>query len=170
MAFLLVIAQTVGAILGYGLLQFLSPEDLFANENAICMTLPHQDVSLTQAFFIEFFLTAALITLICGAWDPRNRENSDALPLRIGFSIIALSLAGGPYTDASMNPVRSLAPALWNWNWKSHWIYWVAPMSASFLTSYFYRIVFWRRNPKDNFVDSRSEIELRVPKTEKNAL
>lgn len=64
------------------------------------------------------------------------------------MTIIGLSLAGGPYTGASMNPVRTLAPALWNWNWESHWIYWVAPMSGAFVGSFVYKAIFWREEPK----------------------
>jgi glycerol uptake facilitator-like aquaporin len=82
-----------------------------------------------------------------------------------GFAIVALSIAGGPFTDASMNPVRSFGPALWNWNWEHHWIYWVAPMSAGLLASVFYRIIFWRRHPMDG--DFSEELPLSRPqKTE----
>lgn len=143
MAIVYTIAEIVGAIIGYGLLQYLSPAELFSEENLICMALPH-NISATQAFFIEFFLTCALTALICGLWDPRNRSHSDSLPLRIGFGIAALSIAGGPYTGASMNPVRALGPALWNWHWEHHWLYWVSAPAASFLTSTFYKIVFFR--------------------------
>lgn len=149
MGILFTIAEIVGALLGYGLLQLLSPEDFFLSENGVCMTLPHEDVSVTKAFFIEFFLTCGLTTLICGAWDPRNKKYQDSTPLRIGLSIVALSIAGGPYTGASMNPARTLAPALWNWNWDHHWIYWVAPPSAALITSVFYKTIFWRDLPSE---------------------
>jgi aquaporin rerated protein, invertebrate len=63
-----------------------------------------------------------------------------------------------------MNPVRSLGPALWNWNWDNHWLFWVAPISAGLLASVFYRIIFWRKNPEDEF---RDEIAFnRIQKTE----
>lgn len=65
------------------------------------------------------------------------------------MAIVALSLAGGTFTGASMNPARSLGPAIWNGEWTAHWIYWVAPLSASLLSSLFYRVVFFRPNPKD---------------------
>lgn len=166
MAFLYVAAEIVGAVLGYGLLQFLSPARMFTTANGVCMTLPHPEVSVAQAFFIEFFLTCALISLICGVWDPRNRENADSAPLRIGLGIIGLSIAGGPFTDASMNPVRSLGPALWNWNWDHHWLYWVAPMSAGLIASIFYKTIFWRRNPKDD----KQEVELSLAAEQKTEL
>ena len=52
-----------------------------------------------------------------------------------------------------MNPVRSLAPALWNWNWENHWIYWVAPLSGSIVTSFIYKAIFWREEPKPQDIE-----------------
>jgi hypothetical protein len=41
-----------------------------------------------------------------------------------------------------LNPARSFAPALYNKNMKNQWIYWLAPLSASFLASMLYKYVF----------------------------
>jgi glycerol uptake facilitator-like aquaporin len=89
MAFVLTLAQSVGAVLGYGLLQFLTPEQIFSiPEHGTCVTRLHPLVSVTQGFFVEFVLTSALICMICGVWDPRNRSNGDSAPLRIGKLLI----------------------------------------------------------------------------------
>ena len=75
MAVAFIIAQTIGACLGYGLLIVVTPHDKFwpdgPNEPGICMTLPHSTVSPAQAFLIEFCLTFTLICVVCGVWDPR---------------------------------------------------------------------------------------------------
>lgn len=151
MAILMSLAQLVGATLGYGLLLLMTPEEIFFQKGlaGTCMTLPHPAVSVTKAFFIEFLLTSALVATVCGVWDPRNRAVGDSAAIRIGLTIVALSLAGGPFTDASMNPVRSFGPALWNGNWDYHWLYWVAPLAAGLVSSSFYKMIFWRKNPKD---------------------
>lgn len=44
----------------------------------------------------------------------------------------------------SLNPARSFAPALYNWHWDDHWLYWVAPLSGSFVASILYKYVFGR--------------------------
>lgn len=40
-----------------------------------------------------------------------------------------------------MNPARSFAPALYNWRWENQWLYWVAPLSASFLATLLFKYV-----------------------------
>lgn len=45
-----------------------------------------------------------------------------------------------------MNPARSLAPAFWNNDFESHWIYWVATLSAGFVIPIVYRILFWKED------------------------
>lgn len=151
MAILMSLAQLLGATLGYGLLQSLTPKHIFFSpgSSGTCMTLPHPSLTLTQAFMIEFCLTSALMFMVCGVWDPRNRNNGDSAPLRVGLSIIALSFAGGPATAASMNPARSFAPAFWNGNWDHHWLYWVSPLLAGLVASVFYKVIFWRETPSN---------------------
>lgn len=59
----------------------------------------------------------------------------------------------GLFTGSSMNPTRSLGPAVWNNSWQHHWIYWVGPLVGAALTSVIYRFAF-----KGN---SDDEIEIR---------
>ena len=72
MAVAFIVAQTIGACLGYGLLIVVTPDDImWSNEPGICMTLPHSTITPAQAFLIEFCLTCTLIFVVCGVWDPR---------------------------------------------------------------------------------------------------
>jgi aquaporin Z len=48
----------------------------------------------------------------------------------IGMAVALDVLMGGPLTGASMNPARSLGPALIGQRWDSQWIYWVAPIAG----------------------------------------
>ena len=40
-----------------------------------------------------------------------------------------------------MNPARSFAPALYNWNWNNHWLYWAAPISGSVVATFLFKYV-----------------------------
>lgn len=73
---------------------------------------------------------------------------SDSVPLRFGLAITCLALVGGVYSGGSMNPARSFGPALYNWNWEAHWIYWVGPLAAGVIISVAFRSVFYREAPK----------------------
>lgn len=69
MAIVYVIVQIIGACIGYGLLTALTPSVFM--ESRMCMTVPHPSILPAQAFFIEFFLTCTLISVVCSVWDRR---------------------------------------------------------------------------------------------------
>ncbi|XP_033253988.1 aquaporin AQPcic-like isoform X1 [Drosophila miranda] len=144
MAFVYCVAQMLGAFIGYGLLKVLLPEDTLSAGVGLCVTLPHSSISHAQAFGIEFVITAILVIVCCGVWDPRNSKFHDSVAIRFGLAISCLACAAGPFTGASMNPARSFAPALWNAHFDSNWIYWLAPLSAAAVTAYAYKAVFRR--------------------------
>jgi len=77
------------------------------------------------------------------------------------ITLIAL-LFQAPFTGGSFNPARSFAPALYEGNWKSHWIYWVAPLLSASATSFLFRLVFWIRQPE---ASSFEELPLRKAQT-----
>ncbi|XP_041972182.1 aquaporin AQPAe.a-like [Aricia agestis] len=119
-------AQCVGAFVGYGALVALSPSDFLGR--GICVTQPHMSYTPLQALGIEALLTAALIFITCSIWDPVNETHTEAVSLKFGLTVIGLSLAGGPLTGASMNPARSLGPAMWTNTWNVLWLYWMGPL------------------------------------------
>jgi glycerol uptake facilitator-like aquaporin len=82
------------------------------------------------AFTVEWLLSFALMFVIMAvATDDRVAGGSAALA--VGFTVGFCALLGGPLTGASMNPARSLGPAVaWN-EWHAHWLYWAAPITAA---------------------------------------
>lgn len=140
------ITQAAASIAGYGLLVVVSPIDLVPD--SVCATVPHPNHMAYQALIIEIFLSTALGFINCAVWDPVNKEKQDAIPLKFGFTIAALSLAGGPLTGASMNPTRSLAPAVWTGNWNAHWVYWVGPIIGGALAPIMYKFLWLEDNNK----------------------
>jgi len=90
-------------------------------------TLP--TTPLGVAFGIEWLLSLLLMLVIMAvATDDRAAEGT--APVAVGATVGLCALVGGPLTGASMNPARSLGPALMGGGWNGHWIYWAAPLSA----------------------------------------
>jgi len=91
-----------------------------------------------QSLILETVLTFILMLVILGSGLDRRAH--------IGFAGIAIGLTVGleaafmgPITGASMNPARSLGPAVIGGIWNHHWVYWVAPIWGAQLAVAVYR-------------------------------
>ncbi|XP_058834355.1 aquaporin AQPAn.G-like isoform X2 [Topomyia yanbarensis] len=153
MLILYIIAQFTGGLVGFGLLTGITPSEIFSIAldvgQGTCVTAPHDDLTTFETFTVEFFLTGILVWANVGIWDPRNRKNTDSVPLKFALIVGGISIAGGPYTGASMNPARTLAPAVWNASYKMLWVYMVAPPLAGIIFTLIYKYVFRREAPED---------------------
>lgn len=111
-------------------------------DHLFCVTDLHTDISAIQGLIVEGVATAILIMVVGSVWDMRNEKNSDSVPIKFGLTVTVLAITVGPYTGCSMNPARSFAPALWNNQWKHHWIYWFGPIGGALISSFIYRTIF----------------------------
>jgi aquaporin Z len=118
-------AQVLGALAASGLLHFLFPTN-----TTLGSTLPAGPVS--QSFVLELVLTAMLMFVILGV-STGAREKGITAGIAIGGVIALEALFAGPICGASMNPARSLAPALVSHHFEALWIYLTAPILGSFL-------------------------------------
>lgn len=143
------VAQCLGAIMGYGLLKVVTPQSLLYGSDgpdtatSFCITAIHKDISLMQGFIAEVIATAILMFMNCGIWDIRNERNTDSVGIRVALAVTVLCMSVAPYTGCSMNPARSLGPAIWNNSWRDHWVFWFGPIGGSLLASIMYRSIFW---------------------------
>ncbi|WP_330927335.1 MIP/aquaporin family protein [Candidatus Sororendozoicomonas aggregata] len=79
----------------------------------IFSTYPHSALSNTQAFFVEFFITAVLMMGILAIGDDNNGVSNGALSaLLIGILIAVIGSSFGPLTGFAMNPARDFGPKL----------------------------------------------------------
>lgn len=86
-------------------------------------------IAVAPAFALEAAMSFALMFVIMAvATDDRVAGSTAALA--VGFAVGFCALTGGPATGASMNPARSLGPALVGGLWRVHWLYWLAPMAG----------------------------------------
>ena len=154
MAALYTCAQCVGSLLGYGLLKLITPSTLLystslAKAGSFCTTDVYHGLKANQGFLVEILATAVLVLFACGLWDYRNVKNTDSVSIRFGLCIAVLCMVFIPYTGSSMNPARSLGPAVWNGYWDNHWIYWVGPICGAIVAALLYRCLFLcKRNPE----------------------
>jgi MIP family channel proteins len=112
-------AQLLGGITASLLLRAM-----FGDIAHLGATLPHG--SARQSFVLEAVLTFLLMFVITSvATDVR--AVGQAAAIAIGGTIGLEALFAGPISGASMNPARSLAPALVSWTWIDQWLYVVGP-------------------------------------------
>jgi aquaporin NIP len=109
---------------------------LFGQTAALGSTLPIG--SPMQSLLLEALLTAALMFVIT-AVATDTRAVGELAALAIGFTVGANALWGGPISGASMNPARSLGPALLSGAWDAHWIYWVGPIVGAIAGALIYQ-------------------------------
>jgi aquaporin NIP len=112
------LSQCVGALAASGLIRALF------DSPTLGATRPAGSAS--QSFLLETVLTALLMFVILSvASGPK--EKGLLAGIAIGGVIAFDALVGGPISGASMNPARSLAPAIVSGNLDSLWVYLIAP-------------------------------------------
>jgi len=113
-------AQISGALLASFVLKFLFPSN--ANLGAT-----HPAGSEMQSFVLEFILTFLLMLVILNV-STGAKEKGITAGIAVGAVIALEAMFAGPICGASMNPARSLAPALASGKVNDLWIYLVAPV------------------------------------------
>lgn len=128
-----VAGQVIGALLASLLLR-----GMFGNIAHLGATLPHG--SDGQSFVLEVVLTFFLMFVIFSvATDAR--AVTQAAAFAIGGTVGLEAMFAGPITGASMNPARSLAPAIVTGTWSSLWLYILAPVLGAIAGAWMYRLI-----------------------------
>ena len=127
-----------GAQLLGGVAASLLLRSLFGTPAHLGATLPVG--SAGQAFVLEAVLTLVLMFVITSvATDVR--AVGQAAAIAIGGTIGLEALFAGPISGASMNPARSLAPAVVSWTWDDQWLYVAGPLLGAVAGVLLYRFV-----------------------------
>jgi MIP family channel proteins len=112
-------AQVVG-----GLVASLLLRAMFGDTANLGATIPVG--SDLRSLLLEGGLTAILMFVIVSVATD-TRAVGQAAAIAIGGTVGLEALFAGPISGASMNPARSLAPALASWTWDAQWIYVAGP-------------------------------------------
>lgn len=126
-----ILSQAIGAILGSAVLRVL-----FANNELLGATLPSG--SVLQSFILETILTFFLMLVIIHV-ATGSKEQGMFAGLAIGSTVLLEAMFAGPICGASMNPIRSIAPALMSGHLEHLWIYITAPILGAILA-----VVVWQ--------------------------
>jgi MIP family channel proteins len=128
-----IISQCAGAILAS-----LTLRVMFPLHSTLGATLPTG--SALQSFVMETILTLILMTVILFV-SSGSKEKRLMAGIIVGAVIAFEALFAGPVSGASMNPVRSLAPAVVSGRLEYIWLYLTAPIIGALLGVFVHRII-----------------------------
>ena len=132
-----VIAQILGAIAGAALLGLILGSFTSLGANGYNGTT----VTVWIALLVEVILTFVFVLTILGVTD--KSENGHATGIVIGLTLTLVHLFGLPFTGTSVNPARSIGPAIFQGGdaLSQLWVFIVAPLIGAALAALFYKYV-----------------------------
>jgi aquaporin Z len=146
-AALYIVSQCVGAVLGAGVLYSIAvgkPEYSLAinglGQNGYGAASP-AGFSLTSAFIAEVVLTFIFLLVIHGSTSDKAPKGFAGIS--IGLSLVLIHLVSIPVTGTSVNPARSLGPAVFvgGTALSQLWLFWVAPIIGGLLAAVVWKIL-----------------------------
>jgi aquaporin NIP len=105
-----------------------------------------------QSFWLEILLSAMLMLVIISVVTDTKAIGTPAA-LAIAFTVALDAMWGGPISGASMNPARSLGPALVAGTWEHQWVYLIAPVLGAAIGVTLYQ---WIREPQNELQETSS--------------
>lgn len=120
----------IGAQLGGAVVASLLLLLMFGQQGTMGGTLPSHTVQ--QAFIMEVVITMILMFVILGV-STGSRETGIMAGAAVGGTVSMASLFAGPVCGASMNPARSLGPAVAAADFTHLWLYFAAPAVGALL-------------------------------------
>jgi len=126
-------AQLLGAVAASFTLHILFPEN-------ISLGLTQPSGAWYQSFILEVLMTFILMMVILRV-STGAKEKGITAGIVIGATVWFLVLFGGPVSGCSLNPTRSLAPALVTLNFNYLWVYLTAPFAGALLAVVVHRLL-----------------------------
>ena len=146
-----IIAQCCGAILGAGVLYLIATGqadyDIAVNglgQNGYGIASP-AGYTLLACLIAEIVLTAIFLLVIFGSTSKDAPKGFAGIP--IGFALVLVHIIGIPITGTSVNPARSLGPALFVGGEAINqlWLFWLAPIIGGIIAALIWKYVFEKK-------------------------
>jgi len=142
-----IVAQVVGAIAAAGVLAVIATGKAGFNVAASGFAAngfgEHSPggYTLLASLVCEVVLTFFFLIIILGSTDARAPKGF--APIAIGLGLTLIHLISIPVTNTSVNPARSLGPAVFvgGWALSQLWLFWVAPILGAVLAGLVYPLV-----------------------------
>jgi aquaporin-4 len=140
-----IVFQCIGAIIAAFTLKAIFPV-LGAKVNFGTQGGPSELLggSAMSGFALELVFTFFLVTVIFMT-AVHKKAPAGMYGLVIGGMIFLLHLVGIPLTGASMNPARTLGPAIASGYWDFHWIYWAGPIIGGIIAGLIMHYIFVKK-------------------------
>ena len=133
-----IVFQIIGAIAAAAVLGVLAGWDCGLGANSL-----QGDITVTQGVIAEVVLTALFVLVVLGATSKTNGATNNLAGLAIGLSLILIHLVGIHYTGTSVNPARSIGPALLAGGdaLNQLWIFIVAPLVGGAVAAGIWKVI-----------------------------
>lgn len=128
-----VLFQIIGAVLASCMLYFILPESNTMGETLV------KDGNWIQSFILEFFLSLILMFVILNV-STGSKEKGIIAGISIGAVVAFEAIFAGPICGASMNPARSIAPAIFG-DASFLWVYIVATTLGAISSVFVYKLI-----------------------------
>ena len=112
---------------------------LGGSESGLGATVLAENVTIGQGLVLEAILTFFLVNTVLNAAVSGKAGNLAGVA--IGLTLVFCILMGGPLTGASLNPARTLGPALISGNFADLWLYFVGPIAGAAVAGLLYKVV-----------------------------
>ncbi len=138
-----IVSQVVGAFAGSGLLMLITKETaadgLGSNGYG---ELSSVGISMTGAIIVEIVLTFVFVLTVLGVTS--SKKYSSVAGIVIGLTLTFVHIIGIPLTGTSINPARSLAPAVLDGGIALNqvWVFLVAPLAGASLAGIIFKFLF----------------------------
>lgn len=134
--------QVVGAIIGSSVLYLLTSCIDMDYATATGANVCQPGVSIAGGFIAEAVFTFVFVLVVLGTTDPRKGAGNFA-GLAIGLSLMLIHIVCIPVTGTSVNPARSIAPAIFEGGkaLSQLWIFVLAPLAGAALSALVWRLL-----------------------------
>lgn len=128
-------SQVIGALLASLFLRLI-----YGNQGGLGRTAVSEVISLLDGFLLELVATAIFVFIFLAVATDK-RVPAAAVGLAVGGTLLMIQILIGQVTGASVNPARSLAPAIASWSFADLWIYLTAPFIGAVIGAVGYEFI-----------------------------